>query len=85
MVLDILKRPAKVGDTISVKGYYSALLDTVTTAMKVNKDTISIEVKAWDYNSQKYFHKLMKRSSDSFIIINEQLAHNKATYPEYYI
>lgn len=85
MVLDILKRPVKVGDTVLVKGYYSALLDTVTTVMKINKDTISIEVKAWDYSNQQYFQKLMKRDSNSFVIINEQLAHNRATYPEHYI
>lgn len=85
MVQDILKRPVKVGDTILVKGYYSALLDTITTVTKVNKDTISIEVKAWDYAKQQYYLKPMKRDSNSFIVINEQLEYNRATYPEHYI
>ena len=96
---DILGRPAKVGDTVLTKGYYSATLNTISTIKRVNKKSVTIEVTAhtwskipdsshpngyrWGY--VKTNDKPMKRDSDSFIIINEQLAYNKATWPEYYI
>ena len=96
---DILGRPAKVGDTVLTKGYYSATLNTISTIKRVNKKSVTVEVTGytwgkipdqshphgyrWDYI--KTNDKPMKRDSDSFIIINEQLAHNKATWPEYYI
>lgn len=87
---DILKRPAKVGDRVLTKGYYSTALDTIATIKKVNKSTISLELAAswYDYHNQKWVTqelKPMKRDSSSFVIINEQLSYNHAEYPEQYI
>ena len=87
---DILKRPAKVGDHVLTKGYYSAALDTVATIKKVNKTTVTLELSAswYDYHNQKWVtqeFKSMKRDHQSFLIINEQLAYNHAEFPELYI
>lgn len=82
---DILKRPVQVGDTVLTKGYYNAVLDAITTVKKITKHGIVIDLEVWDYPSQSYKPKAMKRDRNSFIIINEQLAYNKETFPEFYI
>lgn len=87
---DILNIPAKVGDRVLTKGYYSANMNTLSTITKVNKTTVTLDVKAsyYDYYNSKWVTetaKPMKRDSSSFIIINEQLAHNYATYTELFI
>lgn len=96
MITDILGRPAKIGDTIITKGYCTATLDHITVIDKITKSGIKCNVgissskydttlKKWIKVISKKNYKTMLRKPDSFIIINEQLAHNKAVWPELYI
>ena len=96
MIIDILGRPAKVGDTVLTKGYGTATLDYITVIDKITKTGIKCKVdissykfdltfKKWIKAISKKNYKVMLRKPDSFIIINEQLAHNKAVWPELYI
>ena len=96
MIIDILGRPAKVGDTVLTKGYGTATLDYITVIDKITKTGIKCKIgvssskfnkvlKKWIKVISKENYKTMLRKSDSFIIINEQLAHNKAVWPEFYI
>ena len=96
MITDILGRPAKVGDTVLTKGYGSATLDYITVIDNITKTGIKCKVCASSSEFDKVLNKWVKvinmkncrtmlRKSDSFIIINEQLAHNKAVWPELYI
>ena len=96
MITDILGRPAKIGDTIVTKGYGTATLDHITVIDKITKSGIKCKVatlcskydttlKKWIKVISKKNYKTMLRKPDSFIIINEQLAHNKAVWPELYI
>ena len=96
MITDILGRPAKIGDTILTKGYGTTDLDCVTHIDKITKSGIKCKVNIsyskFDPTSNKWIkvirkenYKTMLRNPNSFIIINEQLAHNKAVWPELYI
>ena len=96
MIVDILGRPAKIGDTILTKGYSTTALDCITVIDKITKTGIKCKVgissSKYDPASNKWIkvismknYKIMLRKPDSFIIINEQLAHNKAVWPELYI
>ena len=96
MITDILGRSAKIGDTILTKGYCTAILDYMTVIGKITKTGIKCKVgissSKYDPASNKGIkviskenYKTMLRKPDSFIIINEQLAHNKAVWPELYI
>ena len=96
MITDILGRPAKIGDTVLTKGYCTTALDCITVIDKITKSGIKCKV---DVSSSKFDkvlkkwikvismknYKTMLRRPDAFIIINEQLAHNKAVWPELYI
>ena len=96
MIVDILGRPAKVGDTVLTKGHGTATLDYITVIDKITKTGIKCKVgvsyskydttlNTWIKVISKENYKTMLRKPDSFIIINEQLAHNKAVWPELYI
>ena len=96
MIIDILGRPAKIGDTILTKGYCTATLDHITVIDKITKTGIKCKVdissykfdltfKKWIKVISKKNYKTMLRKPDSFIIINEQLVYNKAVWPELYI
>ena len=96
MITDILGRPAKIGDTIITKGYGTATLDHITVIDKITKSGIKCKVgisySKYDTTLDKWIkviskenYKTMLREPDSFIIINEQLAPNKAVWPELYI
>jgi len=96
MIIDILGRPAKVGDTVLTKGHGTATLGYITVIDKITKTgikcKIGISYSKYDPASNKWIkviskenYKTMLRKPDSFIIINEQLAHNKAVWPELYI
>ena len=96
MITDILGRPAKIGDTVLTKGYGTTGLDCVTHIDKITKSGIKCKVNIsypkydttlnkWIKVISKENYKTMLRNPNSFIIINEQLAHNKAVWPELYI
>ena len=94
MITDILGRLAKVGDTILTTGYGTAEMNVVTTIDKFTKAGIKcfVHYSSWhkDVNGKwtkqlSTNGKQMTRASRQFVIINEQLAHNQATWPELYI
>lgn len=87
----MLNRPLAKGDVVLVKGYYStnyvqAIVDKVA---KVNI-YVKLGFMEWDYDPAtgqhtKHFNRegnRMPRRPDEVIVVNEQIAHNKATWPE---
>lgn len=90
MLLDLLKRPIAAGDTVITKGYGACAMNSVCPVVAVKKDHIIIKLPQRDadaraYNSRTKHPELMKRCGSECIIINEQLAHNKSTWPEHYL
>ena len=91
MLLDMLNRPIVKGDTVIVRGYGST---TYVQAIvdKVAKVNIYVRLRAvwweWDATTNKHRRmtepegKRMPRRPNEVIVINEQIAHNKATWPE---
>ena len=98
-LVDALGRPCKVGDTVLTKGYYSCNMNLVTTITKMTAKSVFITItkpiygyvpdsnfrngKRWAFIERREAY--MKRDSSSFVVINEQQAHNHAAYPELYI
>lgn len=96
---DALKRPVVLGDTVLTKGYGKCNMDQIATVVKITPKAVYIDVPytrwdsvvdptsvygfRWDKITGEV--KRMKRDSSSFIVINEQLAHNHAEFPELYI
>ena len=90
MHLDMLKRPIAVGDTILTKGYGQCAIREQFTVVKLYKDQVGVELpqRYADYRQQytKVSNaKILKRYPSECIVINEQLAHNAATWPENYL
>lgn len=88
-VTDILKRPVKVGDTVLTKGYMHSAINTISKVIRVNKNTISVNLPFRYYNYQTRSsvtgYKIMLRDPMSFVVIDEQIAYNNKEYPEYYV
>ena len=88
-LLDMLQRPINVGDQVLVKGYNSTdyILVTVQSTAKVN---IYVTVSAYDFTRDSAGHwtrnkkqRRLARHPSQVIVVNEQLAHNRAHWPEY--
>lgn len=92
MVKDILGRPVKKGDLVLTNGYSSTAFIEVTEVIKVNAKTVTVSLKdRYAIWSNEHHHtnlptqKELKRTSDQFVVITEQDAYNRSTYPEFYI
>lgn len=90
MLLDLLKRPIKVGDTVITKGYFDCTMKSICPVIDVKKDHIIIKLSKSDADSRARtpntkLPELMKCYSYECVVINEQLAHNHATWPENYL
>ena len=92
MVKDILGRPVKKGDLVLTTGYSSPTFTEVTEVIKVNTKTVTVKLKdryaiwANEYsNTNLPTQKEFKRTSNKFVVITEQDAYNRSTYPEFYI
>lgn len=92
MVKDILGRPVKKGDLVLTNGYSSTAFTEVTEVIKVNAKTVTVKLKdryaIWaneHRNTNLPTQKELKRTSDKFVVITEQDAYNRSTYPEFYI
>ena len=92
MVKDILGRPVKKGDLVLTVGYSSTSFTEVTEVIKVNAKTVTVSLKdryaIWaneHRNTNLPTQKELKRTSGKFVIITEQDAYNRSTYPEFYI
>ena len=90
MLLDRLKRPISIGDIILTKPYGGCSMNTQFTVVKLYKDQVGVELpqRYADYRQQytKVSNaKILKRYPSECIVINEQLAHNTATWPENYL
>ena len=90
MHLDMLKRPIAVGDTILTKGYGQCAIREQFTVVKLYKEHVGVELSdkalAWRTRNTKMANaKILKRLPSECLVINEQLAHNTATWPENYL
>ena len=90
MLLDRLKRPIAIGDTVLTKPYGGCSMNTQFTVVKLYKEQIGVELPQqhaeWRTKYTKVSNaKILKRYPSECIVINEQLAHNHATWPENYL
>lgn len=93
MLLDMLNRPIKKGDTVLAKSYNSNQYSQYTVdkvAIKLVYITIpSIVTWTWNSTASKYDKevstKLMPRYPKEVIVVNDQIAINKLDYPEYWV
>lgn len=90
MLLDLLKRPIKVGDTILTKGYGQCAIREQFTVVKLYKEHVGVELSdkalAWRTRYTKVSNaKILRRLPYECIVVNEQLAYNQATWPEQYL
>ena len=90
MHLDRLKRPIAIGDTVLTKPYGGCNMNTQFTVVKLYKEYIGVELptRHADYRSKftkASNAKILKRYPYECVVINEQLAHNQATWPENYL
>lgn len=92
MVKDILGRPVKKGDLVLTAGYSSPTFTDVTEVIKVNPKTVTIKLKdhfaIWanaNRDANLPTQKELKRTGNKLVIITEQDAYNRSTYPEFYI
>ena len=91
--LDLFGQELSVGDYVLCQAYYEVPTNTITQIVKVNRQTVVVSLKRWDYNSKTYVTKQMRRPGHKFIKITKEqantiLANNQATlnkYPEYAI
>lgn len=95
---DALKRPVAIGDTVLTKGYGSSNMNQIAKVVKFTPKSVFIDITKtkweqyldaagnhrWKQNLNGEV-KRMKRDSSSFVVINEQLKHNYAAYPELYV
>ena len=90
MHLDMLKRPIAVGDTILTKGYGQCAIREQFTVVKLYKKHVGVELSerdlAWRTRYTKVPNaKILRRFPCECVVVNEQLAHNRATWPENYL
>ena len=86
----MLKRPIAVGDTILTKGYGQCAIREQFTVVKLYKKHVGVELSeralAWRNRYTKVPNaKILKRFPNECVVINEQLAHNQAAWPENYL
>lgn len=93
MLLDMLKRPIKVGDNVLAKGYLTTNYQQYVVK-KVARVNIYINVTKsyWSYDSSARKWAIIKeddytiaRKPNDVIVVNEQLEYNKTNWPENYI
>ena len=90
MHLDMLKRPIAVGDTILTKGYGQCAIREQFTVVKLYKEHVGVVLSdkalAWRIRNTKVPNaRILRRFPYECIVVNEQLAYNKSTWPEQYL
>jgi len=92
MFVDRLGRPINVGDTVVTKPYGSPGFYLTTKVLKLNRTRVTVESNhtvwrkqhnpegSWEWK-RTVQTQLYRYPSDMFVV-TEQLAYNKATYPE---
>ena len=92
MLVDRLGRPIQVGDTVVTKPYGSSGFYLTTKVLKINRSRVVVESNhkvwkklhrpngSWDWLILK--KDALTRYPREMIVVTEQLAHNKCTYPE---
>ena len=90
MLLDLLRRPIAVGDTVLTKPYGGCNMNTQFVVVKLYKDRVGVELSLrhaeWRTKFTKVPNaKILKRLPYECVVINEQLAHNQSTWPENYL
>ena len=92
MFVDRLGRPINVGDTVVTKPYGNPGFYLTTKVLKLNRTRVTVESKhtVWrkhyttdtTYDWKRTVHTQLYRYPSEMFVVNEQLAYNKATYPE---
>ena len=92
MLVDRLGRPIQVGDTVVTKSYGSPGFYLTTKVLKVNRSRVVVESShriwrklhkpdgSWEWNHITQTQ--LTRYPWEMIVVTEQLAYNKTTYPE---
>ena len=92
MLVDRLGRPIQVGDTVVTKPYGSPGFYLTTKVLKINRSRVVV---ASNHRIWRKLHKhdgswgcniteqtTLTRYPSDLIVVTEQLAYNKSTYPE---
>lgn len=92
MFVDRLGRPINVGDTVVTKPYGNPGFYLTTKVLKLNRTRITVESDHSSYKKQysadrnykwiRTVHTQLYRYPSEMFVVTEQLAYNKATYPE---
>ena len=90
LALDLFGQELSVGDYVLCQGYYDVPVNTITQVVKINKQSVVVSLKYWDWTLKDYTSKKMRRPGYKFIKITKEqantiLANNQATlnkYPE---
>ena len=87
MPLDMLKRPIAIGDTVLTKSYVQCAIREQFTIVKLYKEYVGVGLSGrhltWcNHNTKVPNARTLKRFPSKYIVINEQLAHNQATWSE---
>jgi hypothetical protein len=92
MLVDLLGRPINVGDTVITKPYGSPGFYLTTKVLKLNRSRVVVTSNhriwrklhkpngSWDWNITE--QTTLSRYPREMIVVTEQLAYNKSTYPE---
>lgn len=85
-MLDALGHPIRAGDTVLTSHHYGVHMNYVTTVKRVTKKNVYVELKIRHYcrctKSTVTLYQELRRPPYKFIVVNEQLKHNKEHYPE---
>ena len=82
-MVDKLNRKIAVGDDVYTKGYYSCDLNLLTQVEKINPTKIVMTATSRNYRTKVI--KNITRYPSECIVVTEQLAYNRQTWPENYI
>ena len=82
-MVDKLNRKIAVGDDVYTKGYYSCDLNLLTQVKKINPTKIVMTATSRNYRAKAI--KNITRYPSECIVVTEQLAYNRQTWPENYI
>ena len=95
MLVDRLGRPIQVGDTVVTKPYGSSGFYLTTKVLKINRSRVVVESnhKVWrknyktdnNYEWNRITQTQLYRYPREIIVVTEQLAYNKSTYPELFL
>ncbi len=78
-----LNRKIAISDTVFAKGYYSCDFNLLTQVKKINPTKIVMTATSRNYRTKAI--KNITHYPSECIVVTEQLAYNRQTWPENYI